>query len=59
MNKLMTITGRRADEGTTFDLSELFFRFTLSSFSEMAFGSNFGALSTETDEPVPFATAFE
>jgi cytochrome P450 len=59
MNKLMTILRRHADNGTTFDLSELFFRFTLSSFSEMAFGSNFGALSTETDEPVPFAKAFE
>ncbi|GAA5997838.1 hypothetical protein JCM5350_002745 [Sporobolomyces pararoseus] len=59
MSKLMTIIGRHADSGTTFDLSELFFRFTLSSFSEMAFGSNFGALSTETDEPVPFAKAFD
>lgn len=55
----MTIIGRHADNGTEFDISELFFRFTLSSFSEMAFGSNFGALSTETDEPVPFAKAFE
>lgn len=59
MSKLMTIIGRHADNGTEFDISELFFRFTLSSFSEMAFGSNFGALSTETDEPVPFAKAFE
>lgn len=59
MSKLMTIIGRHADNGTEFDISELFFRFTLSSFSEMAFGSNFGALSTETDEPVPFAKAFD
>ncbi|GAA5895285.1 uncharacterized protein JCM6883_001461 [Sporobolomyces salmoneus] len=59
LNKLMTIIGRHADAGTTFDLSELFFRFTLASFSEMAFGSSFGALSTETDEPVPFAKAFD
>ncbi|GAA5933384.1 uncharacterized protein JCM15063_001301 [Sporobolomyces koalae] len=59
MEKLMTIIGRHADSGEVFDLSELFFRFTLSSFSEMAFGSNFGALSTETDKPVPFAKAFD
>ncbi|GAA5838846.1 hypothetical protein JCM5353_003486 [Sporobolomyces roseus] len=59
MSRLMTIIGRHADNGTVFDLSELFFRFTLSTFSEMAFGSNFGALSTETDQPVPFAKAFD
>lgn len=59
MTRLMTIIGRHADNGTVFDLSELFFRFTLSTFSEMAFGSNFGALSTETDQPVPFAKAFD
>ena len=37
-----------------FDLADLFFRFTLESFSNMAFGRNIGALSLETDAPVPF-----
>jgi len=32
MNRLMTIIGRHADNGTVFDLSELFFRFTLCGF---------------------------
>ncbi|SCZ87603.1 BZ3500_MvSof-1268-A1-R1_Chr2-2g05069 [Microbotryum saponariae] len=42
-----------------FELLSLFFRFTLNSFSDMAFGSAINALSTETDEPVPFAVAFD
>ncbi|SCV70500.1 BQ2448_1894 [Microbotryum intermedium] len=41
------------------DLMSLFFRFTLNSFSDMAFGSAVNALSTETDGPVPFAMAFD
>ncbi|GAA6058972.1 hypothetical protein JCM10212_001682 [Sporobolomyces blumeae] len=59
MSRLLTIVGRHADSGATFDLSDLFYRFTLSSFAEMAFGTDIGALSTETDEPVPFAKAFD
>ncbi|KAL8287526.1 hypothetical protein RQP46_003384 [Phenoliferia psychrophenolica] len=40
-----------------FDLSPLFFAFTLDSFSLLAFGQAVGALSQS--EPVPFATAFD
>jgi len=42
-----------------FDLADLFFRFTLNSFAEMAFGQDLGSLSTETDEQIPFALAFD
>ncbi|GAA5940667.1 hypothetical protein JCM1841_002016 [Sporobolomyces salmonicolor] len=59
LDRLTTIIGRHADRGETFDLADLFFRFTLSSFSEMAFGTDIGALSTESDAPVPFAKAFD
>lgn len=45
--------------GTAFSLDTLFFRFTLNSFAELAFGLDVGALSTESDEPVPFAAAFD
>jgi hypothetical protein len=44
---------------TAFSLDTLFFRFTLNSFAELAFGLDVGALSTESDEPVPFAAAFD
>ncbi|GAA6057630.1 hypothetical protein JCM3770_005004 [Rhodotorula araucariae] len=56
---LLAIIGRHADRGETFDLADLFFRFTLNSFAEMAFGQDLRALSTETDEPIPFAVAFD
>ncbi|KAM0756345.1 putative cytochrome P450 monooxygenase [Meredithblackwellia eburnea MCA 4105] len=59
LKKLRIIIGRHADAGTSFDLATLFFRFTLESFSHMAFGQNIGALSLETDKPVPFAKAFD
>ncbi|GAA5832431.1 hypothetical protein JCM11251_006452 [Rhodosporidiobolus azoricus] len=59
LDRLLTIVGRHADSGAVFDLSDLFFRFTLSSFTEFAFGHDIGALSTETDAPVPFAQAFD
>ncbi|KAL8276743.1 hypothetical protein RQP46_010852 [Phenoliferia psychrophenolica] len=42
-----------------FDLANLFFRFTLESFALMAFGSNIGALSLDSDAPVLFASAFD
>ena len=38
-------------------MAALFFRFTLESFAVMAFGSSIGALSLETDEPVPFGSS--
>ncbi|BGP01480.1 putative cytochrome P450 monooxygenase [Rhodotorula toruloides ATCC 204091] len=59
MAKLIAIIGRHADRGEEFDLQDLFFRFTLNSFAEMAFGKDIGALNTESDEPVPFAKAFD
>ncbi|GAA5902147.1 hypothetical protein JCM8208_002488 [Rhodotorula glutinis] len=59
LNTLVTIIGRHADRGETFDLADLFFRFTLNSFAEMAFGRDLGSLSTETDEQIPFAVAFD
>ncbi|GAA6003661.1 hypothetical protein JCM10207_003534 [Rhodosporidiobolus poonsookiae] len=57
--RLVTIIGRHADSGQAFDLADLFFRFTLSSFTEFAFGQDIAALSTETDAPVLFAQAFD
>ncbi|SGZ20464.1 BQ5605_C021g09279 [Microbotryum silenes-dioicae] len=59
IERLVTIIKRHADQGEVFDLSQLFFRFTLESFGGMAFGCDIGALSTETDEPVPFTAAFD
>ncbi|TNY20945.1 putative cytochrome P450 monooxygenase [Rhodotorula diobovata] len=56
---LTIIIGRHADRGEAFDLADLFFRFTLNSFAEMAFGQDLGSLSTETDEQIPFALAFD
>lgn len=37
-----------------FDLADLFFRFTLESFGQMAFGTHIGALSPGRPAPVPF-----
>ncbi|GAA5998531.1 uncharacterized protein JCM10292_002763 [Rhodotorula paludigena] len=59
LQKLLAVIGRHADRGEDFDLSALFFRFTLNSFAEMAFGQDLHALSTETDAPIPFAAAFD
>ncbi|ORY63680.1 putative cytochrome P450 monooxygenase [Leucosporidium creatinivorum] len=59
LEKLLAIIRRRADAGEEFDLDTLFFRFTLNSFAEMAFGTDVGALSLDSDEPVPFAAAFD
>ncbi|GAA6032201.1 hypothetical protein JCM8097_007122 [Rhodosporidiobolus ruineniae] len=59
LQRLVTIIDRHAQKGEAFDLSDLFFRFTLASFTEFAFGQDIGALSTETDAPVPFAKAFD
>ncbi|KAE8227160.1 hypothetical protein CF319_g351 [Tilletia indica] len=43
-------------------LPELFFRYTLNSFSRMAFGTDIGCLTKDPvclDKPVPFAVAFD
>lgn len=57
--KLTTIIGNHADAGREFDLAALFFAFTLSSFTSMAFGQDIGALKIDDDTPVPFAVAFD
>lgn len=48
--------------GGTVAMPELFFRYTLSSFSKMAFSADLDCLSTDPaslDKPVPFAVAFD
>lgn len=57
IRQLVTVIGDHADKNEEFDLSDLFFRFTLDSFTEMAFGKS--TRSLETSEPVPFAVAFD
>lgn len=45
---------------TEFDLAALFFGFTLSSFTTMAFTVDVGSLSLDSNAaPVPFADAFD
>lgn len=46
----------------TLELPDLFFRYTLSSFGKMAFGTDIGCLSSSANvlsQDVPFATAFD
>lgn len=57
IRQLVSVIGDHADKNEEFDLSDLFFRFTLDSFTEMAFGKS--TRSLETSEPVPFAVAFD
>lgn len=57
VRRLVSVIGEHADRNEEFDLSDLFFRFTLDSFTEMAFGKS--TRSLETSEPVPFAVAFD
>ncbi|GJJ75709.1 hypothetical protein EMPS_08067 [Entomortierella parvispora] len=47
-----------ADTGEVVDLQELFYKFTLESFGEIAFGESFGCLKDPKKE-VPFAQAFD
>jgi cytochrome P450 len=54
---LVTRLKRHARENRVFDLQDLFFRFTLDSFAEIAFGETTGCLSDGA--PVPFAQAFD
>ncbi|EPQ31816.1 cytochrome p450 oxidoreductase [Pseudozyma flocculosa PF-1] len=46
-----------ADKGDTFNMQELFFRFTLSSFVKIAFSQDTGSLS-KPDQPDEFGEAF-
>lgn len=48
---------RYAKEKKVFDIQDLYFRFTLDSFSEIAFGESAGCLSDGAE--VPFATSFD
>jgi len=47
-----------ADSGEIIDLQELFYKFTLESFGEIAFGESFGCLK-DPKKDVPFAQAFD
>ncbi|KAG0094724.1 hypothetical protein BGZ93_006861 [Podila epicladia] len=47
-----------ADSGQPVDLQEIYYKFTLDSFGEIAFGESFGCLDKPGDE-VPFALAFD
>ena len=53
---LVRILEGHADAGTPLDLQELFFRFTLDSISEIAYGVSIGSLH---DPSVPFLRAFD
>ncbi|KAF9580548.1 Protein kinase alk2 [Lunasporangiospora selenospora] len=48
----------KADSGEVVDLQELFYKYTLDSFGEIAFGEAFGCLKKPGEE-VPFALAFD
>ncbi|KAK3829498.1 MAG: cytochrome P450 [Linnemannia elongata] len=48
----------KADRGEVVDLQDVFYKYTLDSFGEIAFGQSFGCLDRPGDE-VPFAAAFD
>ncbi|KAG0350826.1 hypothetical protein BG005_009660 [Podila minutissima] len=50
--------GKIADQGRVIDLQEVFYKFTLDSFGEIAFGESFGCLK-DLDQEVEFASAFD
>lgn len=65
-NELDSIAGLleniASSSSKTIAMPELFFRYTLSSFSKMAFSANLDCLSTDPatlEKPVPFAVAFD
>ncbi|KAK3829341.1 MAG: cytochrome P450 [Benniella sp.] len=55
---VMDYLSKKADAGEVVDLQELFYKYTLDSFGEIAFGQSFGCLNKPGDE-VPFAVAFD
>ncbi|KAI9327938.1 cytochrome P450 [Zopfochytrium polystomum] len=57
MTQLTARLDRAAATGATVDLSDLFSRFTLDSFSRVGFGESVGALAR--DEAIPFMRAFD
>lgn len=57
LNKILTLKSQQAKE---FDLSALFFAFTLDSFVKMAFSEDIGTLSeSEESQAHPFSIAFD
>lgn len=58
LKELREILEKRAESGEEFDLQNLYYRFTLSSFMKMAFSEDIGCLSRPED-PVPFAESFD
>ena len=55
------IFDKRSVDGQSFDLSSIFFAFTLSSFTKICFGADLGCLTPDMDndtQPPPFAVAF-
>ncbi|GAA6032203.1 hypothetical protein JCM8097_007123 [Rhodosporidiobolus ruineniae] len=59
--KLSATLDRHAERSDEFSLDDLFFRYTLSAFSDFSFSTDVHALSAdgETNEPVPFCSAFD
>lgn len=55
---LEDILDKHAAAGTSVDLQDLYFRFTLSAFVRMAFGTDIGSLSSP-EKPHAFAEAFD
>ncbi|KAF9106338.1 hypothetical protein BGX29_009755 [Mortierella sp. GBA35] len=49
---------KKADKGEVLDLQDVFYKYTLDSFGEIAFGESFGCLDRPGEE-VPFAAAFD
>ncbi|KAL1922427.1 uncharacterized protein VTP21DRAFT_9966 [Calcarisporiella thermophila] len=47
-----------AESGQEFNLSDVFFRFTLDTFGKLSFGTSFNCLERPQD-PIPFAVAFD
>ncbi|PWN33640.1 cytochrome P450 [Meira miltonrushii] len=57
-----TTSGMSDAKGGMVNMTELFFRYTLSSFAKMAFGSDLGCLTEDPaslENPHPFAVAFD
>lgn len=54
LSVLTALLGKYADSGEEFNLDEIFYAFTLASFSTMAFGLNLGVLTPEGINTVPF-----
>lgn len=62
IDALLDAAAHSAKGQSTVNLPELFFRYTLSSFSKMAFSADLDCLSADPaclERPVPFAVAFD